>query len=470
MGKITRAIKFVLLAGFALLLTNCVTEESGIQKVNQSSNEAKIWFDANKSTFDSSILEYMKELQWENAIVSSGEFGEVIEIPFTLRNVSTSNENGSLYNDHHRLMFIKDGDSMNNYKAYHVQLFSSASNSKILDEKYNFYNIQDNFSGKIFVQDLIANKINAVEFKHGQIIQPSATSKCREETYDCTFFGYWDEGGSFHPIKLLYCDGGGGFVDGEPYPQYGGGGGGNTTPSQNICPDGYVKKMNQCILDQKIFDQLTGKAKCIYERLMESALFGDAIKKIDGDFAVSHLKLTINNNLDPTVYAITMSPVNYVTEIQFDNSQLATLSDLGNAVVFAHEVIHAEIFRKMLSAAQNGSLDPATMTSQQQVAYVTSLKNNYPGLMDYYYNRNHPTWNHNMMASHYRGTIADVIQQFDSNRLPRATYESVSWLGLGKLGDGLSTVAWNNLSAAEQTAITNLINENLYKGPSTCTN
>ncbi|WP_426485384.1 hypothetical protein [Flavobacterium sp. 2] len=219
---------------------------------------------------------------------------------------------------------------------------------------------------------------------------------------------------------------------------------------------------------EKIFNELTGKAKCMYDKLMVSGLFSTAVKKFDGDFAVSHLKLTINNNLDTNVFAITVPPVNYITEIQFDNTKLANLSDLGNATVFAHEIIHAEIFRKMLSAAQNGSLDPQTMTPQQQIAYVNSLKNNYPGLMDYYYNRTHPTWNHDMMASHYRGTIADIIQQFDNNRLPRSTYEAVTWFGLGKLGDGQKTVAWTNLSSVQQTTILNLIGQNAYQGPSTC--
>lgn len=139
--------------------------------------------------------------------------------------------------------------------------------------------------------------------------------------------------------------------------------------------------------------------------------------------------MTINNNPDANVYGITNPPVDYVTEVQFDNTKLGTLSDLGAATVFAHEIIHAEIFRKMLSAAQIGTLtrDSSNMTPQQQVNYVNSLKNNFPGLYDYYFKRWKPTWNHEMMASHYREIIADIIQQFDNNRLPRTTYESVAW-------------------------------------------
>lgn len=97
----------------------------------------------------------------------------------------------------------------------------------------------------------------------------------------------------------------------------------------------------------QIIDALTGKAKCIYEKLKSSSTgFENAIKKFDGEFTLYDLKLTINNKLDANVYGITIPPVNYVTEIQLDNTKLETLSDLGNAIVFAHEIIHAEIYRK----------------------------------------------------------------------------------------------------------------------------
>ena len=108
------------------------------------------------------------------------------------------------------------------------------------------------------------------------------------------------------------------------------------------------------------------------------------------------------------------------------------------------------------------------MNPQQQVNYVNSLKDNFPGLYDYYFKRWKSTWNHEIMANHYRTTIADIIQYFDNNRLPRSTYEAVSWLGLGKLDTNVTTIAWDNLSPAEKATITNLINENFYKGPSTC--
>lgn len=121
-------------------------------------------------------------------------------------------------------------------------------------------------------------------------------------------------------------------------------------------------------------------------------------------------------------------------------------------------------------AAQIGTLTPdaSNMTAQQQVNYINSMKDNFPGLYDYYFKRYKPTWNHEMMANHYKGIIADVIQQFDNNRLPRSTYEAVSWVGLGKLDSNITTIAWDNLSLEEKNKINNLINDNFYNGPSNC--
>jgi hypothetical protein len=219
----------------------------------------------------------------------------------------------------------------------------------------------------------------------------------------------------------------------------------------------------------QIINLLTGKVNCIYNNLMNSSTnFKTSIQKFDGEFAVSHLKLSINNNLPTNVYAETQPPVSYITEIQFSESSIQTLSDLGKAGVFAHEIIHAEIFRKMLSAAELGTLDTNAMTIQQQVNFVNNLKDNFPGLYDYYAVRYQPTWNHNMMAEHYRSTIADITQQFDNNRLPRSTYEAIAWVGLGKLSDNKTTIAWNNLTPNQKAAIITLINQHFYNGPANC--
>jgi len=224
-------------------------------------------------------------------------------------------------------------------------------------------------------------------------------------------------------------------------------------------------------VDKIIIDStfLNTKAECVFNKLQNlSSGFKNAIKKFDGEFPVSHLKLTINNNLGPNTYGITVPPESYVTEIQFNENRLGNLSDLGKATAIVHEIIHAEIFRKMLSAAQKGDLNLNQYTTQERTNYVNSLINNFPGLYDYYWKRYHPTWNHDLMASHYRKTIADMLQEFDNNRLSYSIYEAIAWAGLGKLDYNQSTIAWDNLSPSEKQTITSLINQYFFNGPSNC--
>ncbi len=191
--------------------------------------------------------------------------------------------------------------------------------------------------------------------------------------------------------------------------------------------------------EDKIINELEGKAKCIYDKLKTSSTgFKNAIKKFDRDFPVSHISFKINNKLRSGNYGVTNPPNGFNITVEFSNTQLATISDLVGAVAFAHEIIHAEIFRKMLSAAKIGNLDPENMTQQQQVDYVNSLRDNFPGIYDYHIERYKPTWNHNQMASHYRGTIAEIIEEFDHSIKPRQIYEDIAWVGLRILEYGVS--------------------------------
>ena len=219
----------------------------------------------------------------------------------------------------------------------------------------------------------------------------------------------------------------------------------------------------------RIINELTGKALCVYEKLNSSSIgFGNSIKQFDGDFPVSHLTFNINNSLPSNNYGRTLAPSSFNITIEMSNTQLNTISDLGAAVSFAHEVIHVEIFRKMLSAAQAGDLDPDNMTQQQQITYIQSLKDNFPGLYDYYYMRNNPTWNHNMMAQHYRNIIADIIEEFNNGSLSRQIYEDISWVGLRVIENFENSVAWDNLSEIDKTRIQKNINDYFRNGTKNC--
>lgn len=232
MRKITGFIKILLFVGILFSVANCSTSEVEDNQNAQSSAEAKVWYDSHQSDYDATILKYIQKLEWENAIIVDGLKGKVIEVPFTLEgNLKTSNENATLMNDHHRLVFVEDGER--EFKTFYIQIFSDDANANSL-EKISAYNgVSNNFNGKIFTQDLATNKTTAIEYNSGKNIQTSSTSKWREENIDCTFLGWWNGDGSFTPIKLISCDSGGDEspIGGGPTTGGGGGSGGSTGTS-----------------------------------------------------------------------------------------------------------------------------------------------------------------------------------------------------------------------------------------------
>lgn len=139
----------------------------------------------------------------------------------------------------------------------------------------------------------------------------------------------------------------------------------------------------------------------------------------------------------------------------------------GYLLTSVHEVIHAEIFRKLLSAAQKGDLN-STMTADEQNNYVISLYHNFPGLYDYYMKRYTPNWSHNMMASHYRKVIADLIQVFDNYRLSRSIYEDIAWAGLKEWDNHPPTPAWAALPQSDKNRINAAIQNHFHNGPNNC--
>ncbi|MHC0447621.1 hypothetical protein ACWA1F_19580 [Flavobacterium sp. 3-218] len=235
MRKITELLKFLLFVIVLLTITNCAPTEIDDDLGGQSTAEAKLWFENHKRDYDATILNYIENLEWESAIVSDDK---IVEVPFTLNdNLKTSNENATLHNDNHRLVFVKDGQQ--NFKTFYIQIFSDDENSSSLGKSSTYYDAPNNFSGKIFMQDLNTSIVTSLQYKGGKKVQSGTTGKWREETYDCTFLGYWGEGGTFHPIKLLYCEGG---SDEPPSggPTTGGGGGGSSTPSTPTVDDDII--------------------------------------------------------------------------------------------------------------------------------------------------------------------------------------------------------------------------------------
>ena len=220
------------------------------------------------------------------------------------------------------------------------------------------------------------------------------------------------------------------------------------------------------------------------DQLSTNAIASDYFDNFDGENPVAHLKFTASsfgNNKNASTYP----PQNFVIEIRF-NTDKTNRPNTDIARTIMHEVIHAEIFRKLLSLAQTGNL--SGLTEQD----VIDAKDDYPGIYDYYtryiYNNPNPSSpQHDMMAQHLIGTLANFLMQFDSS-LTLSEAEALAWSGLKAgvdadsnsemdpqtgliidpvTGANESTVAWTNLSQSERLSI-NQIRSNYMQNTPPC--
>lgn len=193
----------------------------------------------------------------------------------------------------------------------------------------------------------------------------------------------------------------------------------------------------------------------VYTDMGKATTFANYLENFDGDMSVANLRLKYDEDFESnhpdytSALAITLPPQNYLIDIIFNGDENLDVSihdkpKLIIALCFIHEMIHAEIYRKMLSAAQLGNLNSNGWTIQQQIDFVNNLRNDFPGLYDYYYQRWHPDWGHQIMAQHYLNIIVSALSEYDNNQNSLETYEALAWIGL------YDTISWNNLPPQQQ--------------------
>jgi hypothetical protein len=195
----------------------------------------------------------------------------------------------------------------------------------------------------------------------------------------------------------------------------------------------------------------------IYNQLGKAPAFQNYLKNFDGNFSVANLTLNTSSVLSSSLNAVTSPPNNYMISITFNENNLNRPA-LSIVRTFIHELIHAETFRKLLECSNLPNLNFNNYSDAQWRSFILNLKDNYPGLYDYYtrYFFNTPSGQaisdeqHQLMAKHYRTIIVQVLKQFD-NTQSEATYQALAWEGLK------NTVAWNNLSSIEKQNINSII-------------
>lgn len=183
---------------------------------------------------------------------------------------------------------------------------------------------------------------------------------------------------------------------------------------------------------------------CIYNKAKKSANFNQYLKNFDGRFSTAHLLFDLKSL--PSIHnAETETPIGYWIKININSNNLDRPT-LDIARTFMHEIIHAEMFRLLLSLAptSNGEIDVV------QLKAMLNSKD-YPGIYDYYRRFGVNDMQHEQMAAHFRGIIKNFLKQID-NSITDSQAEAMAWAGLQ------GTVAWNNLGSTNQNNILNTYN------------
>ncbi|MFV0142790.1 hypothetical protein [Empedobacter falsenii] len=194
------------------------------------------------------------------------------------------------------------------------------------------------------------------------------------------------------------------------------------------------------------------KINGIYNQAKTASNFKQYLKNFEPTFSVAHLLFDIGETTQGN-YAVTSVPKDYWIKITFNqNVDWNNTPKIIIADTFMHEMIHAEIFRKLLSiGSTNGNIDINKITQ-----YLNT--HNYHGLFDYYVERTvgGENWQHETMGAHYVNIMVNFLKQLYNNKYTDVEYKTIVWMGLK------GTIAWNSLSQTERTLYETTWNEKYW--------
>lgn len=394
-------------------------------------------------------MKYAQEIDWNNAIVNTGDHGEIIEVPFTVQSGLKTKVGEQNYLSYHRLLLKK---SIDGFTYNHVQVLTKNEYFDNTDKSFNFYQITDDFDGIVLVINQNNEAVQFSSFKNSLLMKPSITGKMAATT--CIYLGWQYEDGDFRAISLVGCFGGGGDSnDNGGYPPHVGGGGGSNTPP-TTCQQGYIKdEYGNCVVNDQIINELTGKAKCLNDLLDKN---GDSfVKNLLANFEGSSefninivSKETVTHKNENNIMTEVNGKTTYILgstsiKIEINTSRIDNTSALDAVRIILHEYIHADMFRK-----QNTQ---------------------YPSTADLVFKETYETYSeqHGAMGALYINSMRDALKEFhkkvlidDYNKYigyygvaPNDDfYEALAWGGLREN----NVKAWTDLSPEKKTAIANL--------------
>jgi len=228
--------------------------------------------------------------------------------------------------------------------------------------------------------------------------------------------------------------------------------------------------------------------KSVYDQMGKSNKFQEYLQKFSSNSSVADLKFSTDDNFSQNpnytdytnAMAITNPPLTSNEISIVFNTDSSTTGDIKDkpdvfkAVAMIHELLHAEMYRKMLDAVKAAEINSTNLNWRDWPNgtdfgdFIESLENKYEGIFDYYtrYDWNTSTPNnaqHQQMAQHYRNVIKQALTDYDST-LTDAQKEALSWIGLNKA----NVKAWQSLTQPERDAINNTITQIKNTSPNGC--
>jgi len=191
--------------------------------------------------------------------------------------------------------------------------------------------------------------------------------------------------------------------------------------------------------DIKIDNNLTGKAKCVYDKLVKQN--GDLFKTTIGKFIdnPTHNLQLVSGGACKTGEDACTDGRNIANGKVTINLIYEGRGTLDLAALILHEGIHAELYKYVYE--HETGVDP----------------NKRKNLLEYYFrykNINIGTAQHQHMADKFVKPIAEAIRTLDNNRYPLADYMGFGWDGLRKYGwDGYyDNGVWRSLDRDESSS------------------
>lgn len=131
----------------------------------------------------------------------------------------------------------------------------------------------------------------------------------------------------------------------------------------------------EIIIDSTFLDNTC--LKSVYDKLGQAPHFQSSLLEFDNDFSIVNLKLSVGIDPKyPNATAATYEPVHSLIEIKYNPNKLDT-PQLDIARTFMHEMIHAEMYRKLLALSGKNEIP-------WSAEFIESIRNNGKEIAEYY--------------------------------------------------------------------------------------